>query len=54
VELLIAGVVLLVLAYTAWVFRWYWRTLLNSWRSEGPEAPDPETEREPISLRRIR
>ena len=54
VEFLIAALVLLVLAYTAWVFRWYWRTLLTSWQSDGVETPDPQPKGDPVGLRRIR
>lgn len=43
---LIVGAILIAgIAYAAWEFRWYWTTLVKSWRND-EESSDRELERE--------
>ncbi len=43
--LIVGAVVILAIAYVVWEFRWYWSTLVNSWRNDD-ETGDRERDRE--------
>jgi hypothetical protein len=40
---LIGAAVALALAYIGWEFRWYWSTLLRSWRADAEAATEEPT-----------